>query len=105
MEHRANDCKYHSKSKFNDNVFRDGNKFKWLLRHRFDAGADARRAHAPLLAIVADRDSIIPRARSQALFDAWAGPKAWLVVPATDHNSASVPDAFWTGIARFLGNL
>jgi pimeloyl-ACP methyl ester carboxylesterase len=77
----------------------------WLLRHRFDAGADARRAHAPLLAIVADRDSIIPRERSQALFDAWAGPKAWLVVPATDHNSTSVPDAFWTGIARFLGNL
>jgi len=77
----------------------------WLLRHRFDAVADARRAHAPLLAIVADRDSIIPRERSQALFDAWAGPKAWLVVPATDHNTASVPEAFWTGIARFLRNL
>jgi uncharacterized protein len=74
----------------------------WLLKHRFDAAADARRTRAPLLAIVADGDSIIPRERSQALYDAWAGPKAWLVVPATDHNSLSEPDTFWTGVAGFL---
>ena len=74
----------------------------WLLRHRFDSDADARRAQAPLLAIVADRDSIVPRERSQALYDAWAGRKSWLVVPATDHNTLSVPDAFWDGVAAFL---
>jgi pimeloyl-ACP methyl ester carboxylesterase len=74
----------------------------WLLKHRFDSEAEARRTQAPLLAIVADGDSIIPRKRSQALYDAWAGPKAWLVVPATDHNSLSEPDAFWTGVAGFL---
>jgi hypothetical protein len=74
-----------------------------LLRHRFDVDADARRMQAPLLAIVADRDSIIPQARSQALYDAWAGPKSWLVVPATDHNTLSMPDAFWAGVAGFLG--
>lgn len=74
----------------------------WLLRHRFDADADARRAHSPLLAIVADRDSIIPRERSQALYDSWAGPKSWLVIPASDHNSLSIPDVFWQGIAGFL---
>jgi fermentation-respiration switch protein FrsA (DUF1100 family) len=74
----------------------------WLLKHRFDADADARRMRAPLLAIVADGDSIIPRERSRALYDAWSGPKAWLVVPATDHNTLSVPDAFWVGVAAFL---
>ena len=73
-----------------------------LLRHRFDSGADAQRMQVPLLAIVADRDSIIPNERSQALYDAWAGPKSWLVIPATDHNTLSVPDAFWTGVAGFL---
>ncbi|MBK6336533.1 MAG: hypothetical protein IPF60_12450 [Betaproteobacteria bacterium] len=46
-----------------------------LLRHRFDAAAEAPRIAAPLLAIVADRDSIIPNERSQALYDAWAGPE------------------------------
>lgn len=74
-----------------------------LLRHRFDSGADAGRIQAPLLAIVADRDSIIPHERSRALYDAWAGPKSWLVVPAADHNTLSVPDAFWNGVAGFLG--
>lgn len=74
-----------------------------LLRHRFDSDADARRTYVPLLAIVADRDSIIPHERSWALYDAWGGPKAWLVVPATDHNTLSVPDAFWSGVAGFLG--
>ena len=74
----------------------------WLLKHRFDADADARRTRVPLLAIVADGDSIIPRERSQALYDAWAGPKTWLVVAATDHNSLSEPNAFWAGVAGFL---
>lgn len=74
----------------------------WLLRHRFDSDADARRAQVPLLAIIADDDSIIPRERSQALYDAWTGPKSWLVVPATDHNTLSVPEVFWGGVGRFL---
>ena len=75
----------------------------WLLRHRFDAIATARRLNVPLLAIVAADDAIIPRARSQALYDAWSGPKAWLAVPATDHNTLSAPDAFWVAVAAFLG--
>ncbi len=74
----------------------------WLLRHRFDSAADARRVQVPLLAIVADDDTIVPRERSQALYDAWAGPKSWLVVPATDHNTLSVPGAFWGGVGGFL---
>ncbi len=74
----------------------------WLLRHRFDSEADARRTQAPLLAIVAERDSIVPAERSQALYDAWGGPKSWLVIPATDHNTLSVPQAFWGGVVAFL---
>jgi len=74
----------------------------WLLRHRFDGVADARAQSIPLLAIVAERDAIIPHERSRALYDAWAGPKAWRVVPATDHNSLSQPDEFWNAVAGFL---
>ena len=73
-----------------------------LLRHRFDCDADARRMRVPLLAIVAESDSIIPQDRSRALYDAWAGPKSWLVIRSTHHNSLSVPDAFWTGVTGFL---
>ena len=73
-----------------------------LLRHRFDALADARRNHMPLLAIVAGDDSIIPVERSRALFDAWAGPKTWQLVPGADHNTLGAYDAFWDAIAGFL---
>jgi uncharacterized protein len=74
----------------------------WLLKHRFDVDADARRMRIPMLAVVASSDTIIPRARSQSLYDAWAGPKTWLSVPGTDHNTLSVPDTFWTGVTEFL---
>ena len=73
-----------------------------LLRHRFDAHADAVRSHAPMLAVVAGADSIIPVERSRALYDAWAGPKSWQVVPRADHNTLGATADFWDGIARFL---
>jgi len=73
-----------------------------LLKHRFDAEADARRCRLPMLAIVASSDSIIPAERSRALFDAWAGPKSWQAVPGADHNTLGGMPAFWGGVARFL---
>ncbi len=76
-----------------------------LLRHRFDAHADAVRSHAPMLAIVASSDGIIPVERSRALYDAWAGPKSWQIVPGSDHNTLGATADFWNGIARFLARL
>jgi pimeloyl-ACP methyl ester carboxylesterase len=73
-----------------------------LLRHRFDAMPDAKRNAMPMLAIVGGSDSIIPPKRSRALFDAWAGPKTWLVAPGADHNNLSRDDAFWKSVAGFL---
>lgn len=74
----------------------------WLLRHRFDVLDAARRLNIPLLAIVAADDAVISHARSQALYDAWAGPKSWRTVPWTDHNTLSVPDEFWVMVREFL---
>lgn len=73
-----------------------------LLRHRFDAIPDANRNMMPLLAIVGGSDSIIPAERSRALFDAWAGPKTWQVVPRADHNDLGNDETFWQGVAGFL---
>src|SRR5438132_1512646 len=71
-----------------------------LLRHRFDALPDAKRNQMPLLAIVGESDSIIPPERSRVLFDAWAGPKIWQVVPRADHNDLGNDETFWNGVAR-----
>ncbi|HEV2042413.1 MAG TPA: alpha/beta hydrolase, partial [Casimicrobiaceae bacterium] len=73
-----------------------------LLRHRFNALADASRNRMPLLAVVGEDDTIIPPERSRALFDAWAGTKTWLVVPRAGHNTLGASDVFWDGIASFL---
>ena len=56
----------------------------------------------PMLTIVASSDSIIPVARSRALYDAWAGPKSWQVVPGSDHNSLGGTSDFWNGVTEFL---
>jgi pimeloyl-ACP methyl ester carboxylesterase len=74
----------------------------WLLKHRFDVAADASRVQAPLLAIVAAGDWIIPNERSRALYDAWTQAKTWVVMPEADHNTLGVSDTFWAEIARFL---
>ena len=73
-----------------------------LLRHRFDVVPDAKRNMMPMLAIVAGADSIIPPERSRALFDAWAGPKTWQLVPRAGHNDLGNDDAFWESVAGFF---
>jgi pimeloyl-ACP methyl ester carboxylesterase len=73
-----------------------------LLRHRFDAASLAIRNRMPLLVVAGENDSIVPPARSRALFDAWAGPKTWQVIADADHNDLGAFDAFWDGVARFL---
>jgi hypothetical protein len=73
-----------------------------LLRHRFDAVADARRSASPLLVLIGEADTLIGPEHSRVLFDAWAGPKSWQVVPGADHNTLGASDAFWGHVARFL---
>lgn len=78
---------------------------RWLLRHRFDSDALAAQVGVPMLALVGAADTIIPPARSRALFDAWGGPKTWAAVPGAGHNDlGSTPD-FWAPIAGFLDGL
>jgi hypothetical protein len=73
-----------------------------LLRHRFEALADAAQNRMPMLAIVGEADSIIPPERSRAFFDAWAGPKTWLAVPGAGHNDLGGDVTFWKGVNAFL---
>jgi hypothetical protein len=74
----------------------------WLLRHRFDGESLAPGITAPMLTLVAEFDRIVPASTSRALYEAWAGPKSWVVVPGTDHNTLSIPDAFWIPVRQFL---
>jgi pimeloyl-ACP methyl ester carboxylesterase len=74
----------------------------WLLKHRFDSAAPARGIAVPLLCLVAQRDEVIPAVHSRRLYGAWRGPKRWVELPGTGHNSIDDAPQFWREIRDFL---
>jgi pimeloyl-ACP methyl ester carboxylesterase len=73
-----------------------------LLKHPFDSLARAPAISAPLLAIVGERDGIIPPEHSRRLYDAWGGPKRWISIPGASHNDLGAQREFWEPISHFL---
>jgi pimeloyl-ACP methyl ester carboxylesterase len=75
----------------------------WLLKDRFDSLAKAPRVRAPVLALLADLDTSIPRAHSERLVAAFApGQVEVRVISATDHNSISDAPEYGRALASFL---
>jgi len=61
---------------------------RWLIHDRFDAAALAPRVRAATTVIVAERDEVIPRARTDALVSRFApGVVRLVVVPGAGHNT------------------
>jgi hypothetical protein len=73
-----------------------------LLKHPFDSLNRAPGIAAPLLAIVGERDGIIPPEHSLRLYEAWGGPKRWTSIPGAGHNDLGAQREFWGPIAEFL---
>lgn len=76
-----------------------------LLRHRFEAIADAPRIQFPLLALVAPGDEVVPVERSRALAEAWGGPHRVVEIAGATHNLFGASPAYWHEIANFLGEM
>lgn len=73
-----------------------------LLKHRYDSVARAPKISAPLLCLVATRDSIIPVEHAKLLYDAWAGPKRWVALEEAGHNTVDSHPDYWRSINAFL---
>jgi pimeloyl-ACP methyl ester carboxylesterase len=73
-----------------------------LLKHRFDSISRAPKMTAPLLCVVAMRDSIIPAEHAKLLYDAWGGPKRWVPLEEAGHNTADAHPNYWRSINAFL---
>jgi pimeloyl-ACP methyl ester carboxylesterase len=73
-----------------------------MLKHPFDSLSRAPAITVPMLAIVGERDAIIPPEHSRRLFEAWAGPKRWVVVSGAGHNDLGAQADFWRPIEAFL---
>ena len=76
-----------------------------LLKHRFDSISRAPKMTAPLLCIVAMRDSIIPAEHAKLLFDAWAGPKRWVPLEEAGHNTVDAHPNYWRSINAFFESM
>jgi fermentation-respiration switch protein FrsA (DUF1100 family) len=73
-----------------------------LLGDPYDSLALAPALTTPLGMILAERDEVIPAARSLRLFEAWAGPKELLTVAGAGHNDLQAHRGFWQGIRGLL---
>jgi alpha-beta hydrolase superfamily lysophospholipase len=76
---------------------------RWLLRDRHDAASRAGRVRAPVLAVIAGEDEIIPRASAEALVSAFApGLVRTVLLPGALHNTVSVARGYLTAIRSFM---
>jgi fermentation-respiration switch protein FrsA (DUF1100 family) len=79
--------------------------FLWvgpLLKHPFDSAARAPAIDAPMLAIIAGADTIIPPRHARALVRAWRGRASSILLPAAGHNDVGMQPAYWPTIRAFL---
>jgi len=73
-----------------------------ILKHPFDSLSLAPAIRQPALFLVAGEDTIVPQPHSRRLFEAWAGPKQWHLVPRENHDSIDADDRYWQVIRDFL---
>jgi fermentation-respiration switch protein FrsA (DUF1100 family) len=67
---------------------------RWLLRDRYSSIDVIGGLSLPTLFIAGDRDSVVPLAETEALFEEANNPKRLVVIPGADHND----EALLTGV-------
>ena len=78
-----------------------------LLRTRYDNLAKVSGLRVPLLVLHGDRDTTVPFAQGQRLFDAAPEPKRFFAIPGASHNDTYLigGDAYWQAWREFLKGL
>ena len=77
----------------------------FLLKHKFDSGSRAPSIAAPLLALAAKDDTIIPPLHAKRLVEKWGGPRTLEVLEGVDHNSVDSNPVYWETIRTFLSRM
>jgi pimeloyl-ACP methyl ester carboxylesterase len=73
-----------------------------MLKHRFDSLALAPAMKQPLLALIAERDEVIPPSHGDVLYEAWGGVKARVLLTGAGHNSTDSHPLFWSEVRKFI---
>jgi hypothetical protein len=74
---------------------------RWLVRNRFENLAKIGQCKGPVFIGHGDRDSLVPFAQGQKLFEAANEPKEFFRLAGSDHNDAPGPD-FYERLSAFL---
>jgi fermentation-respiration switch protein FrsA (DUF1100 family) len=74
----------------------------FLLAQPFDALSLAPSIRAPMLALVAGRDTVVPPAHSERLVAAWGGPARTVRFPSAGHNDIQAAPGYWEAARGFL---
>ncbi len=85
-------------------------KFPWLpvsllLKHRFDSLSRAASIKAPLLALAAKEDMIVPPSHAKRLVDKWGGQSKLVVLEGVDHNTVDSNPQYWKMIKDYLSRM
>lgn len=76
---------------------------RWLLRERYDSLQRIGAVHAPVLAVLAEHDEVVLRARSDALLAATpSGVRHTVLIRGATHNDISSFPAYWQSLQSFL---
>ena len=75
---------------------------KLLLKHPFNVIALAPSITTPMLALVAQQDTLIPPSHSYNLVNKWGGPHELQLIEQADHDSISDNEIFWNAVRNFL---
>jgi fermentation-respiration switch protein FrsA (DUF1100 family) len=73
-----------------------------LLKHPFDSLGRAPTIDAPMLALIAGEDSVVPRQHGETLAKAWRGPVTSVVFERAGHNSITSDMRYWLTVREFL---
>ena len=84
-----------------------GAHFPWLpvrllMLDRYDSAARISAVRAPTLVVVAEADEIVPRARTDALIDAFTVRPRVLVLEGAGHNDLDLDPSYLREVAGFL---
>ncbi len=73
-----------------------------ILKHPFDSVTLAQHMQIPMLAILAEKDEVIPLERAFELVRQYAGPKTLFLIPTAGHNDVQEYPQYWKEIQNFI---
>lgn len=72
-----------------------------LIKHPFESKKYAKGINAPVLALIATHDAVIPKQHAYKLLESWQG-KTYFLETDADHNSIMNNEATWQRIEEFV---